>query len=425
MRQYIFNFNWLALDRIIRIVGGLFVGVWVARYLGPERFGLLGYATALVSFLSFLSTLGLNSILVRELTSRSASEEELLGTAFYLKLYGAIAAIILGSAMITIISPQDNTIRLIVLLMLVGYAFQSMDVVDYYYQAKVISRYAVAARALAFILTSGIKIYFIFLQMDVIWFGLAYLVELILTAIFLYLTYRFLDYPILKWRFNYKLAKAMLSSSWPLMISSLFITMYIKIDQVMIEHYLDLHNVGLFSASVRLSEVWYFIPAVIVNTLTPYFVGLRDRNRDLYILRLRQLYTFMFWIGVCVGLFTTLYGQQIVTLIFGSEYKDSYQALSINIWAGIFVSISFASSLWMLTENLTIYSLYGTGFSLIVNILANFILIPEYGIAGAAFATFLTQLLGVWAFPLLFVKLRSFTLLSITSIIPVHLVRNK
>lgn len=425
MKKYIINFNWLFLDKIIRIFGGLFIGIWVARYLGPSDFGVLSYGVAFIAFFSFLSTLGLNSIVVREITKKEKLTNKLLGTTFFLKLFGGMSAFIFGSLIIIYLKPNDVNVQYIVVFLLLGYIFQSLDNIDYFFQAKVIGKYTTIARSSAFIISNTLKIYFIMYEYGVIYFAVATMLDFLIASIFLVFIYKNQRYKISDWTFDTVIAKQLLKDSWPLMLSAFFITIYMKIDQVMIESFLDMESVGLYSVAVRLSEAWYFIPTIVVSTVMPYFVKLRETNRELYIYRLKQINTLMFWISVFVGLFITIFGEQLIVLLFTDVYQDAYLALSLNIWAGVFISIGLASSLWMISENLQIYRLIGTMIGVLLNIIANYILIPLYGISGAAIATLITQGLGLWVVPLFFKPIRDFTIMSMVSVIPIYLIKGK
>ena len=85
-RKYFDNTSWLLMERIVRMIVALFVGVYIARYLGPERFGLLSYANSFVGLFLALATLGIDSIVIRELVKRPGSRSVILGTAFGLSL---------------------------------------------------------------------------------------------------------------------------------------------------------------------------------------------------------------------------------------------------------------------------------------------------------------------------------------------------
>lgn len=426
MKKYIFNFNWLFIDKIIRIFGGLFVGIWVARYLGPEVFGILSYAMAFVGFFSFFSTLGLNSIVVREIVKNEDNYSNILGTTFYLKLFGGLISFILGVISIYIFKSNEHIIQIITIVLLAGYIFQSMDVIEYFFQAKILSKYVVIARNISFLISSLLKIYFIFSEYGVVSFAFATLIDIGTGSIFMFIIYKKLGFESTSWKLDIPLSKKLIKDSWPIMLSTFFTTIYMKIDQIMIESFLDMHSVGLFSVAVRLAEAWYFIPMIIISTLVPYFIKIRETNFNLYLFRLKQVNTLMFWMSVFVGLVTTFFGELIISILFGEIYKDAYLALSLNIWAGVFVSIGMTlSSLYIVTENLQIYTLIGTMISVLINVLANYFLIPMYGISGAAIATLVTQGLGVWFLPLFFKPIRNTAILSITSILPFYLFKGK
>ena len=94
LRKIIGNTGWLFADRFLRIIVELFIGVWIARYLGPEKFGLYSYAIAFVALFSAFSTLGLDRIVVREIVKEPTDKDEIIGTAFILKFIGGILGLL-------------------------------------------------------------------------------------------------------------------------------------------------------------------------------------------------------------------------------------------------------------------------------------------------------------------------------------------
>jgi len=382
---------------------------------------MLSYSMTFVSFFSFLSSLGLPSIVVREIIKDETSHDKIIGATFYLKLCGGGIAFILGAIIIFLLKPEDNTVQTLVTLMLFGYVFQSLDTIDYSFQSKVISKYTVISRNISFIMSGSLKVYFIVYKYELIYFALASLLDIAVSSVFMLLIYFKLGNSVNKWRIDLVIIKKLLMYSWPLMLSSFFIIIYMKIDQLMIEKFLDMKSVGIYSVAVRLSEAWFFVPTIIVSTVMPYFIKVREVDNNLYQYRLKQINTLMFWMAISVGVITTVYGENIINLLFGSEYKESYLALSLNIWAGVFVSIGLAASLWLISENLQIYRLYGTMIGVVLNIAGNYFLIPLYGISGAAMSTLITQGLGLWVVPLFFKPMREYILMSFTSILPFYI----
>ena len=292
MNKYIFNFNWLLVEKVIRIFGGLFIGVWVARYLGPRDFGIFSYALAFIAFFSWLSQLGMNQIIVREITKYPDKTDEILGSAFFMKLIGAIFSVGLIFFAINFIKPEDSLVKLVTLLLSLVYIFQSLDIIEFFYQAKVLSKYTVIAKSTAFLSSFALKIFFILNEFSVVYFALANVIDILLAGALLVFVFVKTGHSIKNWKFDKIIAVELIKYSWPLMISSFLISIHMRIDQLMIERMLDMKEVGVYSIAVRFSECWYFIPAIIVSTLMPFFVSLRKENDVLY---KKNLCTFLFY----------------------------------------------------------------------------------------------------------------------------------
>ena len=420
--MYLKNTSWLLLDRLVRIIGGLFIGIWIARYLGPKNFGILNYALAYVAFFNVFVGLGLNQIVVRELVKYPKLTNYTLGTAFGLKFFGAFLAMI-GIYVSLFLIQADNVTKLVIFFLTLRMIFQSVDVVDYFFQAKVISKYTVIARSLAFLSSSLLNIYFILNEYSVVYFALSLFIDLLLSALFLLIIYHKNGHVFKQWRFSKKIAINLMKFAWPLALSVFLISIHTKIDQVMIGNMLDIEQVGIYSVAVKLSDAWLFFPAILVSTFMPYFVDLREVDKKLYQYRLIQLYSLMFWMGVFVGLVIMLFGESIISLLFGEVYTNAYMALVFNIWNGIFISQAIARGIWMISENLQIYRLYSNIIVAVLNISINILLIPIYGIAGAAIATLITQFIGTWVISLFWKPIRQSTYDMIKSINPIYLIK--
>jgi O-antigen/teichoic acid export membrane protein len=418
------NVSWLFFDKIIRIFGSLIVGIWVARYLGPGDFGILNYALSYTALFMLFVNLGLDQIVIREVVKKAKLTNYLLGTAFSLKLIGALIAIVCVFLSLYFVQ-TDKLTKIVIFIISIGFFLRTVDVIDFFYQSKILSKYVVIARNTAFIISSLITVYFIVYEYSVIYFAIANILDLFLSALFLILIYKKTGYLISQWKLSKKIAIKLLKFSWPLAVSVFLISIHMKIDQVMIGNMLDTEQVGIYSVAVRLSEFWYFIPGILVSTLMPYFVELREKDNKLYHFRLIQLYSLMFWMGISVGIFILFFGKDVIQILFGKTYLGAYDALVINIWNGIFVSQAVARSIWMISENLQKYRLYNNLIVVNLNVITNLILIPLIGITGAAVATFLTQALGTWVFSFLWKPLRASTWAMIKSINPIYLINIK
>ena len=169
-----------------------------------------------------------------------------------------------------------------------------------------------------------------------------------------------------------------------------------RIDQVMIKEIMDTGAVGNYAVAVRLSEVWYFIPMAITSSLFPAIIDAKKISEKLYYERLQKLYALMTWLAIGIALPITFLADDIIRLLFGMQYQDAAGVLVIYVWAGVFVFLGVASSQYLIVENYTRISFFRTAIGAIVNVGLNIILIPKYGINGAAMATLISYFLSTF-----------------------------
>lgn len=381
-------------EKVLRMFVGLFVGVWVARYLGPERYGLFSYVQSFVGLFTVLSTLGLDSIVVRELVKDDSHKEALLSTTFVLKLCAAFLTVLLLGVAICFTS-NDAFVNKMVFIVASAVFFQSFNVIDMFFQAKVLSRYVVYANTVSLCVSSLLKVVCIFYQAPLIAFVWIVLFDSMVLALgLIYFYARFTRWNIHFKVFDAAVAKALLQNAWPLILSGLVVSIYMKIDQVMIQEMLGSEAVGQYAAAVRISEAWYFIPMVIASSLFPAIVNAKQVSEELYYTRLQRLYALLAWIAIVIALLITFLNDWVIHLLYGSQYNQSSSVLTIHIWAGVFVSLGVASSQWFISENLQTLAFWRTFYGMLCNIILNIILIPKYNIQGAAIATLLSYLVA-------------------------------
>lgn len=394
-RRYFANTSWMLAEQILRLVAGLFVGIYVARYLGPEQFGIYSYAAAFVALFGAIARLGLDGIVVRDLVNHPEERDIYLGTAFWLKLTGSLLTLSMLAIAVQLTGNNART-NLYIFIIGSGLIFQSFDVVDFYFQSKVLSKYVSICRVVQLALSSVLKLYFIFIQADLFWFVLVSLVDQISLALSLVFAYQQQKIGRFFGRFNLGAAKAMLRNSWPLILSGIAISVYMRIDQIMIKEMLGEREVGLYSVAVRLSEVWYFVPMIIAASLFPAIVSAKKASESLYYTRLQKLNDLMVLLALSVAIPVTFLSDWVVALLYGSAYAQAGAVLAIHIWTGVLVFLGVVNGQFLLIEGLMKTSFYFTLFCSALNVMFNLFLIPKYGILGAAIATLLAQCIGIF-----------------------------
>jgi O-antigen/teichoic acid export membrane protein len=416
--KYFKNTSWLFGEKILRMVVGLFVGIWVARYLGPEQFGLFSYAQSFVGLFTAIATLGLDGIIVRELVKDESRRDELIGTSFWLKVMGAMIVLAILAIAVNFTS-NDSYTNMLVFIIASATIFQSFNVVDFYFQSKVLSKYVVYTNIISLFISSIVKISLILNEAPLESFAWVILFDsFVLACGFIYFYIKTNSISIIRnLTFSKVTAISLLKDSWPLILSGIVISIYMKIDQVMIKTMLDSEAVGQYSAAVKLSEAWYFVPMVIASSLFPAIVNAKKQSEELYYNRLQNLYDLMVWGAILIAIPTLFLSDYIILTLYGEAYIQASGVLALHIWAGVFVFLGVASSKWFIAENLQKYSFYRTLAGALINIVLNYILIPLYGIYGAAFATLISQAVASYLFNLTNKKLRYTFLLQTNAIL--------
>lgn len=395
-RKYFKNTSWMFIEKIIRVVLGAFVIISITNYLGPANFGLYSYALSFAGIFTALSALGLDSIIVRELVKSPEKHNLLMGTGFILKLVGGLLSLALLVIAI-FLTPNDQSINILIFIIAATPIFQSLNVVDFYFRSKVSAKNSVLVQSSSFFIASVIKLILIYLKYPLLYFVIFTVAEYLFMAIGFILMYKYKGLKISSWKFDSSLGKALLKDSWPLIISGIVITIYMKIDQVMIKQMLGDVQVGYYASAVRLCEAWYFLPVVVTSSLFPAIITAKNNSNLLYQSRLQKLYDLLAWIAIAIALPTTFLSKFIIQLLYKPEFLPAAPILTIYIWAGVGTFLGIASSQYLITENLTKIAFYRTTIGMIINIILNFILIPIYGITGSAIATLISYFFATFS----------------------------
>jgi len=294
--------------------------------------------------------------------------------------------------------PHDKLMITLVMIIAFGYVFQALNVIDLWFQSQLQSKYTAICSNIVVFLFFLAKIILVILHGSLITLTLILTLEIIFSSVGLFITYKLLGFTLRSWRFSSRIALSLLKDSWPLILSGLAIMVYMRIDQIMIGNIIGEREVGIYSAAVRISEIWYFIPMAIFSSVYPKMIEYRKQSQYLYFKRSQQLFNFMVILGYSVGLFFVFFSKTIVNFLFGSQYLQASNILSVHIWTGVFVSLGVVSSQFLLVENYTKLLFHRTALGAIFNIVFNLALIPKYGGVGAAISTLISQFIVGYLF---------------------------
>lgn len=388
--KFVQNTGWIIGGKVFQMILALFIGIVSARYLGPANYGIINYTLSFTSFFTALCTLGLNATIIKELIDNPNQQGVILGSGIGIRCLSSIMSVISILILIFILNPNDPLLLVVGLLQAIALFFQSFDLIDYWYQSNLKSKYPSIIQSIAYIIVSIYKIYILFTAKSVQWFAFSNSFDVALIALLLLWSYK--KHGGQKLIFSFAKAKAMLAKSYHFILSGLMVAVYGQIDKIMIGKFLTTTDVGLYSTAINICNMWTFILSAIIDSARPVITEMKATDNKTYIKRITQLYSGVIWVSVFVAAFVTIFSRQIIHILYGEKYIEASSALIIAIWYCAFAYLGVARSVWIVCENKSRYEKKFAVWGAVINVVLNFFLIPLLGINGAAVATLVTQI---------------------------------
>lgn len=393
-QRYFQNTGWMFAARIVCMAISLLATIFIARKLGPTNFGQLNYAVSFIGLFAFISSLGIDNFLYRDLIRYPERKKEILGTALGLKLISGVISALLAIGL-AILFTKDDVSKILIFILSVTFLFNPFQIINFEFQARVKSKYPSIVSVLVTLILNILKIIVIMFNKGVIYLSLILVLESILYALFYWFAYeKKIEGSIFEWKFDKEIAIDLLKNSWPLIFTSAFALVYARIDQVLIKNMIDAASVGIYSAGVTIAEVWYFIPGIIIGSLFPAIINAKKTSEDIYYARLKKLSVLLTITAVAVSLIVTVLAPFIIHTIYGSSFIGSIIILQIYVWASVGTFLSILVDNYLVTENYRKMIIFKSFIPMVVNVLLNLLWIPRYGIVGSAYATLISYSLG-------------------------------
>jgi O-antigen/teichoic acid export membrane protein len=404
---YIKNTIILLSDNIIKIICGFIISIFIARYFGPGRFGQINYVVAFIGILQVFVLFGFEGIVLKDIGLGLYPESRIMGTVIKTRLLLALIVFSIGSAIFYFYF--DKSLLLIYFILGIQLFVCSLHIFKQWYQIKSLNKYTVIASQISFITVFILKIALIILSKDVIWYAYILTLGSIIEAILLFFFFKKNAKGVVIEKLDISYVKHLLKLSLPLLFQNFAIVIYMKIDQIMIGKMLSAYELGLYSISVTISELVYFIPMAISNAVYPKIAQAKKDGKD-YETLLVKLGSLNISICLLFAIICTLFAPFLITTLYGEAYSAAGNVIQIHSWAGVFVAIGVSHGSFIIFNNMQTYSLIGTVFAAIINIVGNFIYIPMWGINGAAITTILSYFFSAYFFYFLIKDKRTFIL---------------
>ena len=384
------NASWIIACRLAQSVLALIINMLTARFLGPSNFGLITYAASLAAFVAPIMNLGLNNILVQEIVHHPEREGQAMGTSMLLSLVSAVGCIVGVTGFAMLANHGEKVTILVCLLYSLSLLCQAPELMKYWYQAKLLSKYTSIVSLCAYLVISGYKIYLLATQKSVYWFAISNAFDAFLIAVGIIFIYFRLGGQRL--RFSPALGKELFSRSKYYIVSGLMVTIFAQTDKIMIKLMIDETATGYYGAAVACATMTNFFFTAIIDSFRPSIYDGQKQSEAVFEHRLTLLYTAVIYLALGQSAVMAGFAPWIIRLLYGAKYMPATNSLRIIVWYTTFSYLGAVRNIWILAKDKQqlLWKINLTGA--LVNVALNAVLIPFWGINGAAVASLITQI---------------------------------
>lgn len=389
MNRLLNNASWLIGGRLVQALLSFFVSMLSARYLGPSNYGLINYATSLIAFITPFMTLGINNILVQELIANPRNEGEILGTSLISCCVTSVLGMMTAVSFVAVFNHNEKDTIIVVALYSISLLTQALEMIQYWFQAKLLSKYIAVISLVSYIIVSSYKIFLLITGKSVYWFAVSYAVDYLIIAILLLAYYKKMGGQKLSASFSR--LKLLFCKSRYYIISGLMVTLFTQTDKIMLKFMLGENATGYYSAAVVCAGLASFVFAAIIDSFRPAIFQNKEVGQEAFERSVRKLYSIVIYLSLIQCVSMTILAKLIIYITYGKSYYPAVSVLQISVWYTTFSYVGTVRNIWILAEEKQKYLWIINMFGAVANVVINVILIPIMGVNGAAIASLLTQ----------------------------------
>ena len=407
------NSIWAISQQLFSLILSFAIGVITVRYLGAEKYGVIGIANAITLIVFSFSWLGIDSVIVNEIIVSGNKEFDVVWTVLITKFITSFFSIFIAAA-VGFFS-NDNAEIFVIIVILSGLAMflQSYEIFSYWFQSKLLIKYVAIAVLISQTSSSIIQIIFILFHKSLIYFAIIPVIQNALLFSILFISFKSISKS--KITFNIGILKKILKKSFNYVISSIAITLYMQIDKVMIGKMISDSESGVYNVAVNLALYWQIIPISIINSMRPVILYFKKEKDEKYLDYLKVLVFVVSVISFVICIILCLFSSQIINFLYGENFEGAVIPFIITVWATFVAMIGVIRGIWLIAEGLDRYDKYFTIAAAIINIILNIFLIRFMGIIGAALATLISYFVEVFVVNLLFKRTQYFDFIFLSS----------
>lgn len=383
------NAKWIVLCKVAQSLVQLVIGMITARYLGPSNYGLINYAASIVAFAVPFMQLGMNATLVQEYVTRPGQEGAVAGTSLAMSILSGLGCIVGVVCFAAAANRGETETILVCALYSTSLLFQAAEMLQYWFQAKLLSKYSSVAILAAYAVVSLYKVILLVGGKSVYWFALSHAVEYGAASLLLLLAYRRAGGGRLT--VSCGLAKTIVSKSRYYILASLMVTVFQNTDHVMLKLLVGDAENGFYTTAITCAGVAGFVYSAILDSARPAILEKRETSREAFEKNVTRLYSVVLYLTLAQSVCFTVLARPIVFILYGSAYSAAVPVLQVLVWQMPFSYMGAVRNIWILGEEryqfLWKINLSGALF----NVLLNALMIPHWGAVGAALASVTTQ----------------------------------
>lgn len=385
------NAKWIIVCRIAQSVLQLLIGMLCARYLGPANYGIINYATSVVAFVLPLMQLGLQSILVQEFIEHPEQEGKILGTSLVMDLISSLICVMMVGGFVGIANRSETDTQIVCLLCSISLIFRALELVQYWFQYKLQSKYPSIVMLIAYVAVSGYRIFLLVTAKSIYWFALVNALDYAIIGVALLIIYH--KQSDQKLAVSFPLVKKLFAKSKFYILASMMVTLFQNTDHIMLKLISGDAENGFYTAAITCAGVVQFVYTAIIDSMRPVILQYKKDNNPIeYGKNISRLYCVTIYMALLQGVVFTLFPRLVVWVLYGAEFMAAAPVLQIIVWYIAFSYMGAIRNVWILAEGeyriLWKINLAGA----LANVLINALLIPCWGAVGAAFASTVTQI---------------------------------
>lgn len=403
IKNFIYQFS----DKIFRIIYIFLMTYIAAKVLGNVGFGEFSLLATSITIALGIGTFGFEHTLVKKITENPTEEQQYEWLLAGISVRLVIAFFLLAIGYFLINNKSFYIIFCIVCVLNV------LNTYEYYLISHMRGEVIFWGRICSYTITIFFLLYVYFSE-NSSWVYFVFVLEPIVYGSWCYLNMHRNKrrMPLLGRNTLYasKISE-LFTTSFPFMLSSFAIIIYMRMDVYFIDYFLGKGAVGQYSLAVRFAEAANFLPIVIANSVYPWLVS--NQSRKNY----QKFFDGLFLTSLIVLIPASIGGTLVIKYFFGAEYQESILLFIILMLQVVPVFIGIGRAKVLVLENLQKYIPFFVFFGVVLNALLNLTLIPLLGIKGAAIATVISQFSTTLFVPLFIPRVRDISQLMLKSII--------